>query len=76
MTKRAAAPRPRSGMHINSRRPLTATRAELELWDRAVEHAQDDSWAEWARDVLTIAAADELGIDPLEALQSVRAAER
>lgn len=62
------APRPRSGMHVDPRRKLSAPRAAWELWDRAAESADDDTWAEWARGVLTIAAADELGIEPTEAL--------
>lgn len=61
----------KSGKHAEPRRKLTAPQEAWDLWDRAREHAQDDSWAEWARNVLTIAAADELGIDPQEALAEV-----
>lgn len=60
--------RQRSGKHADPRRKLSAPPECWELWERAREHALDDSWAEWARHVLTIAAADELGIDPQEAL--------
>ena len=61
-----------AGKHRNPRRLLTFTPDELELWERAVEHAEwPDSWADWARHVLTIAAADELKLDPLEALQKL-----
>lgn len=62
------APRPRSGVHINPRRKITAPQAALDLWDRAADHADDDCFADWARGVLTVAAAEELGIDPVEAL--------
>lgn len=60
-----------SGKHAEPRRKLSAPQEAWDLWERAREHALDDSWAEWARNVLTIAAADELGIDPQEALAEV-----
>ncbi len=44
-------------------------RAKLDrnaLQGRAVEHALEPSWAEWARHVLNLAACDELGLDPLD----------
>lgn len=61
----------KSGKHAEPRRKLSAPKEAWDLWERAREHALDDSWAEWARAVLTIAAADELGIDPQEALAEV-----
>lgn len=63
----------RHGKHATRRRPLSASDEAWDLWERAREHALDDSWAEWARAVLTIAAAEELGIDPQEALAEVDA---
>lgn len=57
-----------SGKHQDPRRKLSAPQEAWELWERAREHALDDSWAEWARNVLTIAAAEELGIDVQQAL--------
>jgi hypothetical protein len=72
MTKRtngaapvAPRPRPRSGMHIDPRRKLSAPRELWALWDRASEHSDGASWAEWARGALIDAAADELGLDPV-----------
>jgi hypothetical protein len=59
------APRQRSGMHIDPRRNLSAPDASWELWDRAAAHSDGASWAEWARGVLTDAAAEELGLDPV-----------
>lgn len=61
----------KSGKHAEPRRKLSAPQEAWDLWERARKHALDDSWAEWARNVLTIAAADELGIDPQEALAEV-----
>lgn len=80
MTKRTngaatAAHRPRSGMHVEHRRNLSAPDAAWELWQRAVDKAQDDSWAEWARNALVLQAADELGIDPHEALRVLSGAQ-
>lgn len=57
------------GKHAEPRRQLCAPREAWDLWDRARKHALDESWAEWARGVLTVAAAEELGIDPQEALR-------
>lgn len=69
----AAIQRPESGTRRAGApaRRLSAPQEAWDLWERAREHALDDSWAEWARNVLTIAAADELGIDPQEALAEV-----
>lgn len=66
--KTAQKPRRRSGIHIDPRRPLSAPQAAWDLWARAVAQTKDESWAEWARGVLTVAAAEELGIEPSEAL--------
>lgn len=60
-----------SGKHAEPRRKLSAPQEAWDLWERARQHALDDNWAEWARHVLTVAAADELGIDPSEALDAV-----
>jgi hypothetical protein len=60
--------RKRSGKYANPRRPLTAPKEAFELWDHAAEHYGSD-WADWARGVLTVAAADELKLDPMEALE-------
>lgn len=73
MTKRTngaatAAPRPRSGMHVDPRVQFSVPRAALALWRRAAEHAGDRVFAEWLRAALTLRAADELGLDPTEAL--------
>jgi len=59
MTKRT------SGAHSSPRRPLSGSHEEFALWDRAADHSDGASWAEWARGVLTDAAADELGLDPV-----------
>lgn len=61
----------KSGRHEAPRRKLSAPQEAWDLWERARAHAADASWAEWARHVLTVAAADELGIDPAEALDEV-----
>ncbi len=61
----------KSGEHAAPRRKLSAPQEAWDLWEQARKHALDNSWAEWARHVLTIAAADELGIDPQEALAEV-----
>ncbi len=69
-------PRRRGGKAGKNLQPSRLLRAPAELWallDRAVEHADCDGFSDWARHVLALAAADELGIDPLEALRSVRA---
>lgn len=60
-----------SGKHSEKRRKIAGSTELWDFLDRAVDHAQDDSFAEWARHVMIIAAADELGIDPQEALAEV-----
>lgn len=69
--RRADIDRKRSGRHANPRRNLTAPAKAFAYWDRAAEHNVRD-WADWARGVLTVAAADELGEDPLEALEVLK----
>jgi hypothetical protein len=63
-----AAPRSRSGGHVNPRVPLSAPQKAWDFWRLAAVTAGDDSWAEWARHALTIQAAEELGVDPVTAL--------
>lgn len=65
------APRPRSGKRRNPLITLVSTPDEIELWDRAAEHADGSTRSDWARNVLTVAAADELGMDPLETLRGL-----
>ena len=49
---------------INFRAPLQF----VELWKRAVEHADDESLSAWMTAALTLQAADELKLDPIAAL--------
>lgn len=72
----------RSGPSGLNTQPQRQLRASAEFWalvDRALAtNAHSDSqagytgWSDWARHVLAIAAADELGVDPLEALRTTR----
>ena len=59
--RRASGP---SGKHAEPRRKLTATAEQWDLWEQAVAASRSASWAEWARDRLTQAAAIDLGIEP------------
>lgn len=78
MTKRttgaaqtAPAPRKRrsgkSGKNRQAQRQLRAPDALWSLVDRALDKT-GESWSDWARAALAIVAADELGMDPLDAL--------
>lgn len=60
----------RSGDHSSPRRPLGASQEAWDLWALACAQA-GTSWAEWAREALTRAAAKQLGLDPEEALREV-----
>jgi len=57
--------RARSGDHTAPRRKLSASREQWALWAQAVEHAGDAHWADWAREMLDLAACDELGLCPV-----------
>lgn len=77
--KRRGGPSGAPGTHRHKARPLRAPDAFFELVDRAVEHNENSKapggysgFSDWARHQLVIAAADELGIDPLDALMSIR----
>lgn len=78
--KRLGGPSGKPGVHRQAQRLLRAPQAVFDLLDKAIEHnaESDDTggysgFSDWARHVLVIAAADELGIDPLEALRSAKA---
>lgn len=66
-SKRASGP---SGRHSDPRRKLSASAESWLLWDLAAAHAQQ-SFAEWARSVLTLAAAASLKLDPTQALEAL-----
>jgi hypothetical protein len=60
----------RSGRRLNPVVKITMPREAIDYLRVASEHALvGDSLADWARGVLLIAAADELGDDPSEALE-------
>lgn len=68
----------KGGAHSMPQRQLRAPRALFDLIDRALAHNIDSDadgaysgWTDWARHHLAIAAADELGLDPLDALALV-----
>lgn len=70
----------RSGKNRQPGRILRANTATFALLDRAIAHNAEGptpggyaGFSDWARHQLVIAAADELGIDPLEALGSLTA---
>lgn len=80
-----AAPAPRkrrsgaSGRNLQPQRQLRAPAAFWQLLDRAIQANADgpniggySGWSDWARHHLAIAAADELGIDPGDALEVLR----
>lgn len=80
MSKAAPAPRKRrSGPSGRNLQPQRQLRAPPEFWallDRAIAANADSKhtggysgWSDWARHHLAIAAADELGIDPMVALK-------
>lgn len=76
--KRRGGPSGAPGAHRYNARPLRSPEAFFELCDRAVEHdAESESpggyggFSGWARHHLALAAAEELGIDPLEALKAL-----
>lgn len=79
-TKAAPAHAPKvSGKNIQPQRLLRAPKAFFDLIDRAIGHnANSDNtggyagFSDWSRHHLAIAAADELGIDPLDALRSFK----
>lgn len=62
--------RRRSGKHAGKRRQITTHAEVWALMDQARRAALEPSWSEWALTRLVIAAADELGLDPLECLSS------
>jgi hypothetical protein len=67
-----AAPKPRqSGKNQQPGVLVRDTPAAIALWTRAAKAANVGSRNDWATNVLTVAAADQLGLDPLEALQAV-----
>lgn len=77
--KRFGGPSGKPGKHRHPARPLRAPKAFFDLVDQAVEHNAESEapggyagFSDWARHHLAIAAADELGIDPLEALQLLK----
>lgn len=77
--KRLSGPSGKPGVHRQSQRLLRAPEAVFALVDRAIAHNAESEqtggysgFSEWARHVLVIAAADELGIDPLDALALVK----
>lgn len=55
----------RSGKHTSKRRKLSVPDEAWELMDLAAAR-QIESWTEWARGKLAIAAAQELGLDEAE----------
>lgn len=57
-----------SGQHVTPRRRIPAPPKQAKLWDRAAE-LSGCSWPEWALSALTVMAAEELGLDPLAALE-------
>ena len=66
------------GKHLQSQRLLRAPKAFFDLVDRAIDHNAESKatggysgFSDWARHQLAIAAADELGIDPLDALKMI-----
>lgn len=67
------------GKHAHPVRRFHAPRLFFDLVDRAIEHNAErkhgnggySGFSDWARHHLAIAAADELGIDPLEALATL-----
>lgn len=76
--KRFGGPSGKPGKHKHPARPLRAPVAFFELVDRAIEHNAESrapggyaGFSDWARHQLVIAAADELGIDPWEALKTL-----
>lgn len=78
--KRFSGPSGKPGVHRQAQRLLRAPQVVFDLLDQAIEHNAESEatggysgFSDWARHVLVIAAADELGIDPLEALQRVKA---
>lgn len=78
--KRRGGPSGAAGTHRHRSRPLRASDSFFDLVDRAVEHNAESEksnggysgFSDWARHQLVIAAADELGIDPLDALMLVK----
>lgn len=77
--KRFSGPSGKPGVHRQAQRLLRAPQSVFDLLDRAIEHNAESKdtggysgFSDWARHILVIAAADELGIDPLDALQSVQ----
>jgi len=69
----------KSGRNLQPQRQLRAPAAFWALLDRAIAANAADpdvggyaGWSGWARHHLAIAAADELGIDPLDALRQVK----
>lgn len=70
--KRHSGPSGKSKLPV---RRCHAPKAFWELVDRAIEHNRESkndggyaNYSDWSRHHLAIAAADELGIDPMEAL--------
>lgn len=82
----AAAPAPKKrpsgkpGRHAHPMRRFHAPQAALDLIDQAIEHNAQrkrgnggySGFSDWARHHLVLAAADELGIDPLDALTTLK----
>lgn len=58
------------GKHSAPRRKLSAPAEAWLLWDLAAEHDQR-SFADWARGMLTVAAAEALKLDPVQALEAI-----
>ncbi len=74
--KRRGGPSGKAGKHLHPLRRFHAPKALFDLIDKAIEHNADSKnnggysgWSDWARHHLAIAAADELGIDPIDALK-------
>jgi hypothetical protein len=60
-----------SGLNLQQQRQLRANPAVWALVERALAKT-GEGWSDWARAALVIVAADELGIDPLDALRECR----
>lgn len=58
----------RSGKRRNPLVTVVCSPAEIELFDRAVEHVGIESRSDWIRNSLIITAAEELGLDPIKVL--------